>query len=234
MACLQTLKIHIKWSWWTLWKRIICSTACLWKNSAISYSNGYYQNILRDNAGNIVVKNRVNEDQSRVRGFLLGGLGITYRHSDNTEVYGNISQLQKKTAYLQDRSGAHHRFGALDWWTQWIVTPRCYTMVAQGISKKQFSGTTEKVQSVQGTINICSGDQLTITAPSGFTTYTWSNGASTNPITINTSTNALTLQVSNGACMSPPSDPLTIAVNPLSHCTHHTPCAKGWSYWLIV
>ncbi len=73
---------------------------------------------------------------------------------------------------------------------------------------------TPSVQAVGGTINICAGDVLTITAPSGFTTYTWSNGAGINPITIATSTSSLTLQVANGACTSPLSDPLNIVVNP--------------------
>ena len=73
---------------------------------------------------------------------------------------------------------------------------------------------TPSVQAVNGTINICAGDQLTITAPSGFTTYTWSNGASTNPVTISASTTALTLQVANGSCVSPLSDPINIVVNP--------------------
>ncbi|HEY3402543.1 MAG TPA: FG-GAP-like repeat-containing protein [Ohtaekwangia sp.] len=66
---------------------------------------------------------------------------------------------------------------------------------------------------VNGTINICTGDMLTITAASGFTTYTWSNGASTNPVTVTASTVALTLQVANGSCTSPLSDPLDVIVN---------------------
>ncbi len=71
------------------------------------------------------------------------------------------------------------------------------------------------VQAAIGTINICAGDVLTITAPSGFTTYTWSNGASSNPTTITTSTSSLTLQVEDAAgCTSPLSDALNIVVNP--------------------
>ncbi|MEO7991470.1 MAG: T9SS type A sorting domain-containing protein, partial [Chryseolinea sp.] len=78
---------------------------------------------------------------------------------------------------------------------------------------------TSSVQAVSGTINICAGDVLTITAPSGFATYTWSNGAGINPITITTSTSSLTLQVSNGACTSPLSNPLNIVVNPYPNAT---------------
>ncbi len=74
---------------------------------------------------------------------------------------------------------------------------------------------TPSVQAVSGTINICAGDALTITAPSGFASYAWSNGASSNPITITTSTTSLTLQVTDGAgCTSALSDALNIVVNP--------------------
>ncbi len=74
---------------------------------------------------------------------------------------------------------------------------------------------TTSVQAVSGVINICTGDVLTITAPSGFTDYTWSNGATSNPITISTSTSSLTLQVTDGAgCVSPFTDALNVVVNP--------------------
>jgi hypothetical protein len=74
---------------------------------------------------------------------------------------------------------------------------------------------TPSLQAASATINICAGDVVTITAPSGFTNYTWSNGASTNPITISTSTPSLTLQVTDGAgCTSVLSDALNVVVNP--------------------
>ncbi len=90
-------------------------------------------------------------------------------------------------------------------------TKTSVTATIQPLAKPTLNSS---VQAVGGTINICAGDALTITAPSGFTTYTWSNGASTNPITITASTTALTLQVANGGCTSPLSDPLNIIVNP--------------------
>ncbi len=71
------------------------------------------------------------------------------------------------------------------------------------------------VQALSGTINLCTGDVLTINAPSGFTNYIWSNGGNTNPITINSSTSSLTLQVVDGeGCTSPVSDALNIVMNP--------------------
>ncbi len=71
------------------------------------------------------------------------------------------------------------------------------------------------IQALAGTINLCTGDVLTINAPAGFSNYIWSNGGNTNPITINSSTSSLTLQVVDGAgCTSPVSDALNIVVNP--------------------
>jgi hypothetical protein len=55
---------------------------------------------------------------------------------------------------------------------------------------------------------------LTINAPAGFTNYIWSNGGSTNPITINSSTSSLTLQVVDGVGCTSVSDALNIIVNP--------------------
>lgn len=89
-------------------------------------------------------------------------------------------------------------------------TKTTVTATIQPLAKPTLNSS---VPAVGGIINICTGDILTITAPSGFTTYTWSNGASTNPVTITATTTALTLQVANGGCTSPLSDPLNVIVN---------------------
>jgi hypothetical protein len=70
------------------------------------------------------------------------------------------------------------------------------------------------VQAIAGTINLCAGDVLTINAPAGFANYSWSNGGSTNPITINSSISSLTLQVVDGTGCASVSDALNIIVNP--------------------
>ncbi|MFT7000348.1 MAG: Fe(3+) dicitrate transport protein [Spirosomataceae bacterium] len=55
-------------------------------------ANGYFRQRVIDFAGNIVADNRIDETLKRNRSFLIGGIGATYRPSEKTEVYGNISQ----------------------------------------------------------------------------------------------------------------------------------------------
>lgn len=55
-------------------------------------AEGYYRNIVRDLAGNILVDERITEDRSRERSFLLFGIGSSYRPNASLEIYGNFSQ----------------------------------------------------------------------------------------------------------------------------------------------
>ena len=55
-------------------------------------SAGYYDQIVKDNAGNIVTQQRIEDEQVSSRGFLLGGVGFSYKATDHTEFYANISQ----------------------------------------------------------------------------------------------------------------------------------------------
>jgi Fe(3+) dicitrate transport protein len=57
-----------------------------------TFSNGYYKQYVLDGAGNIVVENTIQEELNRKRSFLITGLGISYKHNESTELYGNISQ----------------------------------------------------------------------------------------------------------------------------------------------
>jgi Fe(3+) dicitrate transport protein len=57
-----------------------------------TYSEGYYKQVVYDQAGNVVVSNKTEEEQSRKRSFLLAGIGLSYKPSDHLEVYGNVSQ----------------------------------------------------------------------------------------------------------------------------------------------
>ncbi len=68
---------------------------------------------------------------------------------------------------------------------------------------------------ITGISSICDGDSTSISAPTGFSTYTWSNGAvGPNQTVTNASTLTVFVADSNG-CISPISDPFTVVVNPL-------------------
>jgi Fe(3+) dicitrate transport protein len=55
-------------------------------------SQGYYRQRLFDFAGNLIVDNKLEDETSRKRSFLIAGLGASYRKNDNVEVYANLSQ----------------------------------------------------------------------------------------------------------------------------------------------
>jgi len=55
-------------------------------------SYGYYSQIVKDNAGNIISQQQIENEQVSPRGFLLGGVGLSYKATDQMEFYANISQ----------------------------------------------------------------------------------------------------------------------------------------------
>jgi len=55
-------------------------------------SGGYYQQRVLDAAGNVIVSNRITEQQVRHRTFLIAGLGTTMKASPYAEWYANVSQ----------------------------------------------------------------------------------------------------------------------------------------------
>lgn len=55
-------------------------------------SEGYYTNIQKDLAGNIILYERINDNRINRRSFVLFGIGTSYKLSDNINVYANISQ----------------------------------------------------------------------------------------------------------------------------------------------
>jgi Fe(3+) dicitrate transport protein len=55
-------------------------------------SSGYYKIQTKDFAGNIIADTNIWGSQQNDRKFLLAGLGISYKHNQYVEVYGNISQ----------------------------------------------------------------------------------------------------------------------------------------------
>jgi hypothetical protein len=77
---------------------------------------------------------------------------------------------------------------------------------------KPTLGSSEPI--VGGGVNICDGEDCTLTAPIDFTTYTWSNGATGPSITVNQSGSfTVTVTDANG-CVSPASDPIVVTEHP--------------------
>ncbi len=65
-----------------------------------------------------------------------------------------------------------------------------------------------------GPLTFCAGGSVTLTSGAG-STYLWSNGATTQSINV-TASGSYTVRVANAAgCLSPPSDPVNVTVNPL-------------------
>ncbi|MBI1768501.1 MAG: gliding motility-associated C-terminal domain-containing protein [Bacteroidetes bacterium] len=62
-----------------------------------------------------------------------------------------------------------------------------------------------------GSLTLCSGNSLTISAPSGFKKYSWSNGDTTRQIKVSTSA-TYSVTVGDGTCTSIASDPFVLTV----------------------
>ena len=55
-------------------------------------TNGYYREITKDLAGNILVDNRIEENKENPRSFIFFGLGSSYKWKEDIEFYVNFSQ----------------------------------------------------------------------------------------------------------------------------------------------
>jgi Fe(3+) dicitrate transport protein len=55
-------------------------------------SKGFYSEVNRDFAGNVIFVNKVNEERKNTRSFVLGGLGMSFQKNDHMNIYANISQ----------------------------------------------------------------------------------------------------------------------------------------------
>lgn len=55
-------------------------------------TDGYYRNLVRDLAGNVLLDQVIPETKSNVRSLVLGGIGLSYKPNNSLEVYGNFSQ----------------------------------------------------------------------------------------------------------------------------------------------
>lgn len=62
-------------------------------------ANGYYNQVSQDFAGNIIGDTTIYENSKNNRGFLLFGIGGSYKTSKVTELYGNIAQNYRPVTF---------------------------------------------------------------------------------------------------------------------------------------
>lgn len=66
-------------------------------------AEGNYYSYLKNTVGDTLEVNEYAESRERNRGIVLGGIGLSYAHSDKLEVYGNISQNYRAINYSDMR-----------------------------------------------------------------------------------------------------------------------------------
>lgn len=66
-------------------------------------ANGFYGVVDRDLAGNISEVTRQDEQRTSPRGFLLGGIGVSYKPQEEREFYANISQNYRSITFSDMR-----------------------------------------------------------------------------------------------------------------------------------
>lgn len=64
-----------------------------------THAKGYYRNIVKDLAGNVVENRRVDESLSRPRSFILMGVGASFKHHNFFESYANVSQNYRSITF---------------------------------------------------------------------------------------------------------------------------------------
>lgn len=58
----------------------------------ITKADGFYSNIVKDQAGNVLLSQQNQEVKNSNRSFLIGGIGLSYIQNQAMQFYGNISQ----------------------------------------------------------------------------------------------------------------------------------------------
>lgn len=66
-------------------------------------ADGFYGNITRDLAGNILNIQRTDEYRTNERQFVLGGIGVSYKPHSQVDIYGNISQNYRSITFSDMR-----------------------------------------------------------------------------------------------------------------------------------
>lgn len=62
-------------------------------------AEGYYNNVSRDLAGNIIEVTRHDQDRNKDRNIFLAGLGLSYKTSSNMDLYVNISRNYRSITF---------------------------------------------------------------------------------------------------------------------------------------
>jgi Fe(3+) dicitrate transport protein len=62
-------------------------------------ADGFYTNIARDLAGNIIFNQQVNDRRVNQRGFVLAGVGVSYKFTESIETYTNFSQNYRAVTF---------------------------------------------------------------------------------------------------------------------------------------
>lgn len=65
----------------------------------LTATQGSYQQINTDAAGNVILNRTINAEASRQRAFLLLGIGLSYKPSSSVEIYGNASQNYRSVTF---------------------------------------------------------------------------------------------------------------------------------------
>lgn len=81
---------------------------------------------------------------------------------------------------------------------------------------------TSTISPVGNALTICSSTSLTLSAPNGFTSYIWSNGATTSQINISSSGSYSVIVTDGSGCSSPASTVITVTVVP-APCNNSAP-----------
>jgi Fe(3+) dicitrate transport protein len=58
----------------------------------ITKADGFYSNIVKDQAGNVLLSQQNQEVKNSNRSFVIGGIGLSYIQNQAMQLYGNISQ----------------------------------------------------------------------------------------------------------------------------------------------
>ena len=128
------------------------------------------------------------------------------------EAYPELSWLQVKevmraTATTDSYTGTIPANGSPYWGWGKIDANRGIRYILSRIPRKP-------VPSTSSSPSLCSGQSVTLTAPAGYSSYEWSNGANTRSITVSSS-GSYKVRVDSLGYFSPWSDAVTVTVNPI-------------------